>query len=126
PPLRRNEGAVAAGQPLLRLTTGTDRAPSPGSQGSTMWPFLIGAALLGLVGCGGAARLSVADGTGPDPVLPAPVRSPIPVVDIAPAEGWPEGRTPRAAPGLAVAAFAAGLDHPRWLYVLPNGDVLVA
>ncbi len=91
-----------------------------------MWPFLIGAALLGLVGCGGAARLSVADGTGPDPVLPAPVRSPIPVVDIAPAEGWPEGRTPRAAPGLAVAAFAAGLDHPRWLYVLPNGDVLVA
>src|SRR5690606_28837157 len=44
----------------------------------------------------------------------------------APAVGWPEGRTPVAAQGLAVNAFATGLDHPRWLYELPNGDVLVA
>jgi glucose/arabinose dehydrogenase len=50
----------------------------------------------------------------------------IPTVNIAPAKGWPEGRTPKAAPGFAVAAFAANLEHPRWLYVLPNGDVLVA
>jgi glucose/arabinose dehydrogenase len=50
----------------------------------------------------------------------------IPVVNIAPAVGWEHGRTPVAAQGLRVAAFAAGLDHPRWLYVLPNGDVLVA
>jgi glucose/arabinose dehydrogenase len=47
-------------------------------------------------------------------------------VDIAPAKGWPAGAKPTPAPGLAVTAFATGLDHPRWLYVLPNGDVLVA
>ena len=47
-------------------------------------------------------------------------------MNIAPAQGWPSGATPRAAPGTRVAAFARGLDHPRWLYVLPNGDVLVA
>jgi glucose/arabinose dehydrogenase len=50
----------------------------------------------------------------------------IPTVNIAPAKGWPAGATPVAADGLKVAAFASGLDHPRWLYVLPNGDVLVA
>src|SRR5262249_25134568 len=49
-----------------------------------------------------------------------------PTVNVATAKGWPEGRTPVAAPGLAVAAFATDLAHPRWLYVLPNGDVLVA
>jgi glucose/arabinose dehydrogenase len=49
-----------------------------------------------------------------------------PTVDIAPAKGWPAGAKPVAASGLEVAAFATGLDHPRWLYVLPNGDVLVA
>jgi glucose/arabinose dehydrogenase len=47
-------------------------------------------------------------------------------VHIAPAKGWPDGRKPIAANGLTVNAFATGLDHPRWLYVLPNGDVLVA
>ncbi len=50
----------------------------------------------------------------------------LPTVNIAPAKGWPAGVTPRAAMGLRVNAFATGLDHPRWLYVLPNGDVLVA
>jgi glucose/arabinose dehydrogenase len=63
---------------------------------------------------------------GPDPTLPAPDKRLIPTVLIAPAKGWPEGATPSAAAGLAVAEFATGLDHPRWLYVLPNGDVLVA
>jgi glucose/arabinose dehydrogenase len=47
-------------------------------------------------------------------------------VKIAPAKGWKDGQTPAAANGLSVAAFARGLDHPRSLYVLPNGDVLVA
>jgi glucose/arabinose dehydrogenase len=65
-------------------------------------------------------------GYGPSPELPAPDSQLIPTVDIAPAVGWPEGASPRAAPGLAVTAFATGLDHPRWLHVLPNGDVLVA
>ncbi|MCQ4166808.1 sorbosone dehydrogenase family protein [Tahibacter sp. P2K] len=65
-------------------------------------------------------------GYGPDPELPEPDRSLIPVVDIAPATGWSGEAKPRAAAGLSVQAFARGLDHPRWLYVLPNGDVLVA
>ena len=79
-----------------------------------------------LAGCGERATLSVADGTGPAPTLPAPRARLIPTVNIAPAVGWPAGATPVAAEGLAVNAFASGLDHPRWLYVLPNGDVLVA
>ncbi len=45
---------------------------------------------------------------------------------IAPAKGWPAGATPEPAAGLVVNAYSSGLDHPRWLYVLPNGDVLVA
>jgi glucose/arabinose dehydrogenase len=65
-------------------------------------------------------------GWGPDPVLPAPEKSLIPTLNVAPAEPWPQGTGPVAAPGLAVSAYAGGLDHPRWLYVLPNGDLLVA
>ena len=64
--------------------------------------------------------------TGPNPQLPEPKPSVLPVVKIAPATGWAEGATPKVAEGLTVNAFAQGLDHPRWLYVLPNGDVLVA
>jgi glucose/arabinose dehydrogenase len=63
---------------------------------------------------------------GPDPELPAPTKTLLPTVNIAPAKGWPNGAMPTAAAGLEVAAYADGLDHPRWLYVLPNGDVLVA
>ena len=73
-----------------------------------------------------SARLPVEAGMGPSPQLPPPRESLIPTVHIAPATGWPEGRTPVAAPGFRVNAFATGLDHPRWLHVLPNGDVLVA
>jgi glucose/arabinose dehydrogenase len=65
-------------------------------------------------------------GIGPNPALPAPQKSWLPTVRIAPAQGWPEGARPAPAAGLAVTAFATGLDHPRWLTVLPNGDVLVA
>lgn len=64
--------------------------------------------------------------TGPNPTLPPPDKSVLPVVQIAPAKGWAQGSTPRAAAGTRVAAFATGLEHPRWLLVLPNGDVLVA
>jgi glucose/arabinose dehydrogenase len=70
--------------------------------------------------------LQVSDGTGPSPKLPEPNKTLIPTVNIAPAIGWPEGVKPTAVAGTQVAAFAEGLDHPRWLYVLPNGDVLVA
>ena len=80
----------------------------------------------GLAACGETSTLQVSDGTGPSPKLPEPNKTLIPTVNIAPAVGWPAGSTPVAAQGLKVAAFAEGLDHPRWLYVLPNGDVLVA
>jgi glucose/arabinose dehydrogenase len=76
--------------------------------------------------CGGASRLPVSSGVGPDPHLPPPDRSLIPVVKVAEARGWPSGQMPVSVEGASVGALAAGLDHPRWLYVLPNGDVLVA
>ena len=63
---------------------------------------------------------------GPNPTIPAPTKTLIPTVNVAKATGWPEGAKPKAANGLTVNAFANGLDHPRWVYVLPNGDVLVA
>ena len=80
----------------------------------------------GLAACGETSSLQVSDGTGPSPKLPEPNKTLIPTVNIAPAIGWPAGAKPTAAAGTQVAAFAEGLDHPRWLYVLPNGDVLVA
>ncbi|MBX4139079.1 MULTISPECIES: sorbosone dehydrogenase family protein [Pseudomonas] len=79
-----------------------------------------------LTACGESSTLQISDGTGPSPRLPQPNKTLIPTVNIAPAIGWPDGAKPTAAPGLQVSAFAEGLDHPRWLYVLPNGDVLVA
>jgi glucose/arabinose dehydrogenase len=79
-----------------------------------------------LAACGGSARLPVSSGTGPNPELPAPRTSLIPVVSVAKAIRWNTGETPAVPSGLAVTRFAEGLDHPRWLYVLPNGDVLVA
>lgn len=85
----------------------------------------LGATLL-LAACSGGVSLPQSAGFGPDPTLPQPRSGLIPTVNIAPATGWPQGRTPRPAAGLQVNAFATGLDHPRWLYVLPNGDVLVA
>jgi glucose/arabinose dehydrogenase len=63
---------------------------------------------------------------GASPTLPPPQSSILPTVNIAPAKGWPPGAKPVAANGMAVNAFATGLDHPRTVYVLPNGDVLVA
>ncbi len=83
-------------------------------------------AALALTACGESATLTVRQGTGPDPRLPTPVHTLIPTVNTAEATHWPSGATPVAAPGFAVNAFTSGLDHPRWLYVLPNGDVLVA
>lgn len=83
-------------------------------------------ALLVLTSCAEHARLPESQAVGPDPVLPRPTHSLLPTVNIAPAKGWPDGITPTPAPSLAVNAFATGLDHPRWLHVLPNGDVLVA
>ena len=90
-------------------------------------PLLVIAATLGaFAACEGTARLPVSAGMGVAPHLPPPDRGLFPAVEIAEAKGWPSGGKPVAHPGLVVTAFATGLDHPRWLYVLPNGDILVA
>src|SRR3954471_15923177 len=111
-----------------------DVPPSPTPRKEARMParklILSGAALvvgltLAVTSCGERATLPVSAGMGPAPTLPKPARTLLPTVNIADAIGW-LGSTPKAADGLQVAAFAEGLDHPRWLYVLPNGDVLVA
>ena len=85
----------------------------------------VGAAFL-VAGCGDSATLPVNAGTGPAPRLPSPNKTLLPTIHIAPAQGWSDGSRPVPGSGITVSAFASGLDHPRWLYVLPNGDVLVA
>jgi glucose/arabinose dehydrogenase len=84
------------------------------------------AALVTGAACATPARLPVAAGIGPQPVLPPPENAVIPVINVVRAKGWAPGAAPTPADGLTVNAFARGLDHPRWIYVLPNGDVLVA
>ncbi|MDM0042399.1 sorbosone dehydrogenase family protein [Variovorax sp. J22G21] len=79
-----------------------------------------------LAGCGETARLPFEAGTGPKPELPPPNKTLFPTVNIAPAMGWTDTQGPAALPGFKVTALARNLDHPRWVYVLPNGDVLVA
>jgi glucose/arabinose dehydrogenase len=86
---------------------------------------LVATALFGTQ-CGTAARLPAAAGVGPQPTLPPPSKSLLPLINVVTAKGWSADAKPVAADGTSVAAFARGLDHPRWLYVLPNGDVLVA
>ena len=94
---------------------------------SLFCPFLLTCTASAVLnGCGETAKLAVEQGSGPQPMLPEPVKRLIPTVNIAPARGWSEDGRPSVAPGFAVSAFARMLDHPRWLYVLPNGDVLVA
>jgi glucose/arabinose dehydrogenase len=90
------------------------------------WSFLLIVTASAVAGCGATARLAVADGTGPKPILPAPRRSLLPTVNVVTAKGWTGDEKPTATQATTVAAFARALDHPRWLHVLPNGDVLVA
>jgi glucose/arabinose dehydrogenase len=89
-------------------------------------PVVAVAALSLLAACGHTAEVPPAATTGPAPVLPEPTRTLLPTVKVAEAVGWRAGATPVPAQGLRVQAFATGLDHPRWLLALPNGDVLVA
>jgi glucose/arabinose dehydrogenase len=93
--------------------------------GSLLFILLIaiGAALI--LG-GDSAVLPEQASIGPSPTLPAPTRTLFPTVEISRAKDWRDGAKPTPAAGFAVNAFATGLEHPRWLYVLPNGDVLVA
>jgi glucose/arabinose dehydrogenase len=87
---------------------------------------LIGLLVVGVTACAAKARLPVSAGTGPNPTLPPPDRTLIPLINVVTAKGWSNGAKPEALEGMSVNAFAKDLDHPRWLYVLPNGDVLVA
>lgn len=84
------------------------------------------ALVFGTSGCGANAHLPVIAGTGASPALPSPDHSLLPTIKVATAVGWRPDASPTAANGLSVHAFARSLTHPRWLYVLPNGDVLVA
>ncbi len=79
-----------------------------------------------LAACHSASTFDFAQTQGPDPVLVAPNKTLLPEVNVADAKGWPQGKTPTAAEGLQVNAFAEDLPHPRSLIMLPNGDVLVA
>ena len=89
-----------------------------------LWLLALGLAVLSA--CSDAARYTITDASGPTPVLPQPSISLIPTINIAPASGWVPGKSPVAASGLVVSRFAEHLDHPRWLLVLPTGEVLVA
>jgi glucose/arabinose dehydrogenase len=91
-----------------------------------MTRYLAIIATAALAGCADVAHLPPMADVGPNPTLPEPAGNLLPTVNVAKAIGWPAGATPSAAPGLRVSALASGLDHPRWLLVLPNGDVLVA
>ncbi len=91
-----------------------------------VYSVLVLAGALALAGCGDKAKLPQQAGYGPHPSLPVPNPTLIPTINQADAVGWPAGEKPVAGAGLQVSAFAAGLDHSRWIYVLPNGDVLVA
>ncbi|MEO7850639.1 MAG: sorbosone dehydrogenase family protein [Rubrivivax sp.] len=87
---------------------------------------LASALAVALAACGDTSALRTGADVGVQPVLVEPVRSIVPTVNIAPAQGWKLGSAPKGAEGTTVNAFATGLIHPRWLHVLPNGDVLVA
>lgn len=90
--------------------------------------YVLATAIAGcaLAACADRPITPVRETIGSEPTLPAPQRQLIPTIRIAPAVGWSDGAMPAPAEDLAVNAFATGLDHPRWLFVLPNGDVLVA
>jgi glucose/arabinose dehydrogenase len=79
-----------------------------------------------LAACSSPSPHAEGNDVGPDPVLVAPDKQTVPTVDVAPAVGWPQGGKPESPKGWKVNAFATGLEHPRWVVVLPNGDVLVA
>src|ERR1700722_13529918 len=84
----------------------------------------IGAAAIFWRRLGGLPR-EQAVGNAPT-IPPAKPQGALPTLKMPTARGWANGQTPVAAPGLAVNAFATGLKHPRWIHVLPNGDVLAA
>jgi glucose/arabinose dehydrogenase len=93
-----------------------------------MKAFLVALAIVLLSACSfnNTALPSIKEGMGNNPQLPPPKLEKMPTVSIAKAVGWDENTMPTVPAGFNINAFAKGLDHPRWLYTLPNGDVLVA
>jgi glucose/arabinose dehydrogenase len=83
-------------------------------------------AALGLCACAAPGSSDPLVGFGPNPAMPPPRTTLLPGIGVPAVVGWPPGAAPQAPPGFTVTRFAEGLEHPRWLYVLPNGDVLVA
>jgi glucose/arabinose dehydrogenase len=90
------------------------------------WNVLALSAVAMVAACGSVAELPLSATVGPNPRLEPPRQSLIPTVEIASATGWSADGLQTPGVGLSVARFADALEHPRWLYVLPNGDVLVA
>lgn len=88
--------------------------------------IVVGLACVALTGCMETSKIGIMAGTGSQPSLPEPVQTFIPTVKVPKAVGWKSSETPIAIEGTHVTAFAENLQHPRWLYQLPNGDVLVA
>jgi len=88
--------------------------------------LVAGAAVFAWLAWPDTARLPFAAVQGARPTISEPRRQVIPTVGVAKVVGWQGGAQPTPAKGLAVKLFATGLAHPRWLYRLPNGDVLVA
>ncbi len=96
---------------------------APRNRAGVPWTIVL---LAALTGCSETATLPFSAGIGPQPVLPPPKTALIPTLHYARAQGWAADAAPTPVAGTQVAAFATTLDHPRWLYLLPNGDVLVA
>src|SRR6201999_2726931 len=97
-------------------------------RGNLLLAIAAAAIALPLAGCNEQQQETATVGQtfGPKPALGEPEKSLVPVVNVAKAIGWPAGGKPTAADGMTVNAFATGLDHPRTVFVLPNGDVLAA
>ncbi len=110
----------------MKMGNKRERMTSGSARRNLINPGVTVLSVLLLAGCGESATLTVKQGQGSSPELPKPNKTLIPTVNIAKASSWPLDATPVAASGMRVNRFAEGLDHPRWLYVLPNGDVLVA
>jgi len=81
---------------------------------------------LSLAACASTTEDIGDTGLGPRPELPSPQTSLMPTINIAPVQTRPSQSIPTAPPGFTVTAFASGLEHPRWVYPLPDGDLLVA
>jgi len=132
--MRGNAQRHAGCAPTLNETAIEKHGMQPGTKSTTVFfrarqagLALSCSALMATAGvCSETPGKPAPERFSPTPDLPAPVHKLIPTVHIAPAVGWPAGVTPKAAAGMQVGAFARGLAHPRWLSVLPNGDVLVA